>query len=580
MALQFESSMQHLVYQMDVGPGRKVIQAVLFGLFALAMATLYTFTNFQGLRDPRAFEEAQLGRRYAMVGQLETQCVRPLAVGVLAARDEQKWGMVQGHPDLWHPPLWPLTLAAVYRLTGVAEVGAPTAAYVNAADYLPVAISHFFACLAALWVWLIARKLFDLRVAALSAGAYLLSDLIWRQSLAANDWSLALFFALGAVYAALWAGEVPEGVEPEGGGEGPFWRWLVPLVVSALLTAAALLSRYMAGAFGLAIFLYLGTSRRRRAWALAGLYAGLVAVLVAPWLWRNIALVGRPFGLACYGLLTETYLFPGDALFRSLSPELPDWGSGIYAVQLKMMANLREFSAAGLGFGGAGVLLALFGAMYLHRFVRLSSRRLRWCLLPAGLVMVLLAAALGLESLQALKLFWPLAIPYAWAFLLVLLDRLQFEIRFFGAAVMTLVMFLAGLPLLLNVLPPRTGLPYPPYFHRYIGLTASMLKADECMVTDIPWATAWYGGKTSLLLPRHVDDFYRIHKQHHPIALAYFTTETRDKPWVRGLSDPTASEYSWYQIFAAGKVPADFPLSYGRYLGGSDQFLLTDKPRW
>ena len=40
MALQFDTGMQNLVYQMDVGAGRKVIQTALFALFAFAMAAL------------------------------------------------------------------------------------------------------------------------------------------------------------------------------------------------------------------------------------------------------------------------------------------------------------------------------------------------------------------------------------------------------------------------------------------------------------------------------------------------------------------------------------------------------------
>ncbi|MDY0150488.1 MAG: hypothetical protein RBT03_10445 [Kiritimatiellia bacterium] len=579
MALQFESSLQNLVYQMDAGSGRKVIQAVLFGLFAVAMAALYTFSNFQGLRDARAFEEAQLARNIVRTGQLQTQCVRPLSMGHLIARDPAGNGAVQTHPDLLHPPLWPLTLAAVWRVIGSPETGAPTTATVQGWDYLPVALSHMFTILSALWIWLIGRKLFDLRVAGLSAGAFLISDMVWRHSVLGGDMGLALFCVLGAVYAALWAGETPAGVPPDEGA-GSAWRWLLPLVGSALLTAGAFLTRYITGTIGLALFFYLGTSRRRHAWAHASVYVGLVVLLVMPWLVRNILACGHPLGLVFHAMLTDSYLFPGDVLFRSLAPELPDFGAALYAVQLKMMTNLRQFSVQGLGWADGGILLALFGAMYLHRFVRPSSRRLRWCLIPAALVLVLVASTFGEESLRGLVVYWPLAIPYAWAFFLVLLDRLQFEIRFFAAAAISIVMFLAGLPLLLNVLPPRTGLPYPPYFHRYIGWVSNMLEPGDVMVTDIPWATAWYGGKTAILLPDHIDDFYTIHEHHQPIAMAYFTTETRNKPWVRGLSDPSAPEHSWYQIFAEGKVPTNFPLTHGRFIAGTDQFLLADRVRW
>ena len=579
MALQFESGMQNLVYQMDAGSGRKVIQTVLFALFAVAMAALYTFSNFQGLRDARAMEEAQLARNLATRGTLATQCVRPLSMWRVAERSPDESASVQAHPDLLHPPLWPVLLSAAFRLGGLPKTGVPTTDLVYGWDYVPVAVNHFFVALSALWVWLIGRKLFDRRVGALSAGAFLVSDLVWRRSLAGADFSAALFFALGAVYAALWIAELPAGAGPQP-EQGPVWRWLLPLVLASALTAAAFLTRYAAGSLALLVFFFVGFSRRRRPWAKACLYLALAALIVSPWLARNVAASGNPFGLVFHEMLADTYLFPGDSLARSIRPELPDAGAALYAVQVKMIANLRAFFASGFGFGGVGILAGLFAAMFFHRFVRPSSRALRWCVLPAAATLALFASAFGEESLRMLAIFWPLAIVYGWAFFLVLLDRLQCEVRFFAAAAISAVMFLTGLPLLLNVLPPSTGLPYPPYFHRYIGWVSTMIEPGECMMTDIPWAVAWYGGKTAILLPKDIDGFYEIDAKHQKIAMAYFTTVTRDKPWVRSLSDPSSPEYSWYQVFAAGKVPGNFPLTHGRFIAGSDQLILADRPRW
>jgi hypothetical protein len=580
MALAFESGMQNLVYQMDQGAGRKVIHAALFALFAFALAALYTFTNFQGLRDARAMEEAQLARNVAEHGRLVTQCVRPFALGRLAARSPDGAAAALGQPDLLHPPVWPAILAGTFKLVGLPRPGTPTTAYVNGMDYVPVAASHFFTALAAILVWLLGGKLFDHRVGVLAACSFLLSDLAWSWSLLGSGLSAATFFALGAVYAGVWAAEVPPGTDP-GTASASVARWLAPLGLAALLTAAAFLTRYATGIVALTVvFLHLGASRQRRPWTKAALFAVLAVLPAIPWMARNVALCGRPFGFIFHQLLAGTYLFPGDAFARTLAPVLPDAGTVFYALQIKMIANLRTFFAQGFGLASGGLVLALFGAMYLHRFVRHASRTLRWCLLPAGGIAILNAAAFGEESLRALAVFWPLAVPYGWAFFLVLLDRLQFEVRAFASAAITALLFLTALPLLAHVLPPRSGLPYPPYFHGYVGWVTGMLEPEECLTTDIPWATAWYGGRTSILLPRDIDGFYQIAEKHQRIALAYFTTLTRDKPWVRGLSDPTAPEYTWYQVFAAGKVPGNFPLTHGRFLAGSDQLVLADRQRW
>lgn len=576
---QFESSLQNLVYQVDAGTGRRMIQVILFALFAFAMGALYTFSNFQGLKNERAMDCAQLARQQVAEGHLMTQCVRPLSLGRMLEMDPEAENPVLNHPDLFQPPVWPVTLSLLYRMVGIPEGGAADAAFVWGWDYLPVTLNHLFTALSAIWVWLIARKLFDRRVGALSAGAFVISDLVWKQSLLGADLAQSTFFVLGAVYAALWAGELPPNREdPQ--DEGSVWRWLLPLTASSLLTALAFLTRYAAGTVAVLIFLYLGTSRRTRSWSKALLFLGLATLPVIPWVVRNVSLCGSPFGLVFWQMLTDTYLFPGDALMRSMNPELADPGAVFYAVQIKMMTNLRAFTASGFGMGGAGLLLALFAAMYFHRFMRPSSRRLRWCILPAAFLLILAASAWGEESLRGLTMYWPLMIPYGWAFFMVLLDRLQFEIRFLDSLAVAAVLFLTGLPLLLNVFPPRTGLPYPPYYHRYITWVGAMAEPEECIVTDMPWATAWYGNAHSILLPRDIEGFYEIHENIQPVSIAYFTTLTRDKPWVRGLADPGAPEFTWYQVFAAGKVPSTFPLTYGRFIAGSDQLVLADRQRW
>ena len=78
----------------------------------------------------------------------------------------------------------------------------------------------------------------------------------------------------------------------------------------------------------------------------------LAALAVGPWLLRNYGLSGHAFGLVLYGLLGDTYLFPGDALTRSIAPDLPDAITTTYAIQLKVMANLRAFFTQGFGFTG------------------------------------------------------------------------------------------------------------------------------------------------------------------------------------------------------------------------------------
>jgi len=135
----------------------------------------------------------------------------------------------------------------------------------------------------------------------------------------------------------------------------------------------------------------------------------------------------------------------------------------------------------------------------------------------------------------------------------------------------------SALPLILTLMPPRAGVPYPPYFPPFITHVAKLLKPDELLCTDMPWATAWYGRRNSLLLPATIDDFYEINDYNKRISGLYFTTITRNKAYVKDLL--TGPERSWFPLLE-GRIPSDFPLTQGFPLNNMDQLFLTDRVRW
>ena len=588
----FESAPRRFARLVDSGSGRRAIHWLIFLLFAATMAVLHARGTFQGLRDPRAMEEAQLARSVARGEGLATRCLRPLALWRLGgATNAPAAPVVPGpQPDLLHPPAWPAALSLVLKATGgLSPHSAPT--LVDPADFWPLAAAHLFAALSVLWVWLIARRLFDARTGTLSAVSYLLCGAVWNRSAAADDFSCALFFALGAVYFALCAADPRRGGAPWPDlAPVPLHRWLPPLALSAAFTALAFLSRHAAGASAAtAVAVYLATARHRpRAWGKALLYLLLAALPVIPWVLRNIGVCGAPFGLVPLTALSGTYLFPGDALPRSLSPTLPDAATALYALQLKTLSALR--AAAGstaAGFAAAGPLLALAVAALFHPFRRHSSARLRWSLLAGAAVAVVSAAvfepkpsAAGTAAAPgtAAALFIPLALPYGWAFFLILLDRLRTPSRLLAGAATGLLLLASAWSFLLAVVPPRTGLPYPPYYHAYVDWACGRLPAGGTIATDIPWATAWYGDVPSLLLPADTADFSEIDRTLFRLPLVYLTTETRDRPWHSALSAPEAPDRSWYRLMSDGRVPADFPLQHARFIGGTDQLLLSSLP--
>jgi hypothetical protein len=138
------------------------------------------------------------------------------------------------------------------------------------------------------------------------------------------------------------------------------------------------------------------------------------------------------------------------------------------------------------------------------------------------------------------------------------------------------VVLLCAGPMLITLMPPKKGTPYPPYYKPAITQVTTLMGEDETICSDMPWATAWYGGRNSLLLPQTVDEFYEINDYLQRIGGLYFTTLTRNQPYVSGLL--AGRDRSWFQIHQ-GRLPNDFPLTQGFPLMNLEQLFITDPDR-
>jgi hypothetical protein len=153
-----------------------------------------------------------------------------------------------------------------------------------------------------------------------------------------------------------------------------------------------------------------------------------------------------------------------------------------------------------------------------------------------------------------------------------------------------MVVVLASAPLVLTFLPPRsTPLAYPPYAPPLVERCAGWMSREELLMSDSPWAVAWYGDRqciwTTLRLsdPRRTEDFYAVNDTRKAIKGLYLTQVTLDGPFfdevVRG------GEGSWGHFAATSvlqkKLPAGFPLKHAPagYLD-KGQFFLSDYARW
>jgi len=567
----FESRIQDLVYNVDVGIGLKLIKHGLYILGVLVIMLLYTVTQFKGLKEAEAMDYAQLGRNLMQTKSFITQCVRPASMWYLIENTPQHDPMIERHPDILHPPVYPALLAAGFRAVNY-NFNADAASYLYPPEqWVVVPIGHLATLLTGLLVFLLGVRLFDRRIALISVSLFFLSNVVWADAVSGLGVSVATLFTTLAFYFAILSGSSRKPDMPV-----TWARRFIFCILSALACALAILTRYGTVVLVPAVLLYyvFSVPKRRFLWGM--LFTLTVTLCVVPWLARNYHVSGGLLGLAPYTALADSSMFPGDLLERTLAPTFK-LGEIVGALKAKWMSGFANLYKNTLPTLGDGILLGLFFATFFYRFVRNQVHLFRWCLLLALVLLLALAAFFGPATARLLHILWPVVILYGTVFFFMLLDRLDFELRLVNMGVLIVFILLCALPLIFSLLPPRVGIPYPPYFPPYINHICKLLLPTEMICSDMPWATAWYGRRNSLLLPANINEFYEINDYTKRISGMYFTTITRDKPYVSELL--TGSYKTWFPILE-GRIPADFPLTQGFPIGDMDQLFLTDRRRW
>ncbi len=575
----FEATLQDLVYSVDAGSGLKIIRTLLFCLFVIGLVVIFTARQFRGFDSEAAMDSAQLGRNLAQSGQYITQCVRPVTIATVSANTFDGDAKVMGHPELFRPPLYPAILAGAFKffdLIGIdlfpdSEAFRGSRVY-PAEQWVIIPINHVFTGLAGILLYLLGRRLFSHKIGMLGVTTFFLTQMVWQDSIDGVGFPVLSFFVLGATYFSLLA--MIHRRERK-----PLWNWMLLFSFSIVFSAAAFMTHYAALAVipGLALFIWMMGSRTQRGGHLAFFYLVLVGLLVSPWLIRNIQVSGSPLGMAPHLALVDSAAYPGDALMRTLKPTFNLMGD-FQRAKTKWATNFASFYEDSFTSLGGGLLIAFFMVTYFYRFTRVHVHNLRWGI---GLSMVLLfvgAGFFGSDAFQIYHVFWPFVILYGLSFFSILLDRLDLNIELYKMGLTGLVVGLTALPLLVTIfLSPAPRLPYPPYYAPFVMRVSELLKPHEVMCSDMPWATAWYGKRTSILLPASIDDYFEINDYRKYMSGLYLTTLTKDKPFVSQLLE--GPEKTWLPI-VMGRLTKDFPLRHGFALNKQDQLFLSDSVRW
>jgi len=584
-------TLQEFIHSLEEGTGARAMKWVGFVVTFITLAVAYDLRGWRNFSSPEAMDAAQLARNLAEGRGFTTQHIRPASLYLLGNKSGSG-SLTNAHPDLANAPAWPILLSGAMRVLPLRyEMSVDDTTHRFQPELAIAWVNQGLFLVALLLTWRLGRVLFDSLVAWLSTAGLLGADLLWRFSISGLPTMLALVLML--LLAVLL-------VAAERGGREETWGaaklYLAALMAGALAGALGL-TRYGLAVLVLPVMFFFNVCFNPR-----GLSLGLAALVgfgavMTPWLLRNHELSGRLFGTAGLAAYETTDRFPGDRLVRLLNPENDlthedlrqvDFNELLYKLGDRLPGVLQNDLPR---LGGSWVT-GLFLAALLMRFRSPSLAQLRLFTVLC-LPFLVVVQALGQTRLTALSpdvngenllvVLAPLVFVLGTGMFAVLLDQL--ELPPFAGRNIVIGAFLVVMcaPMLFTLgRTPRSPMAYPPYHPQVIQERAGWLGERELMMSDMPWAVAWYGRRDCVWLPANVAEGFHTVNAVRPVHALYLTALTLDQ---RLVSELLESEDRVWGDFAANavvkrEIPDNFPLKFAFTEGFPHQLFLADRERW
>jgi hypothetical protein len=559
---------QGAIRWLEVAGGRKALKILTIVLGVAAVAVLFEFRCFRNMESPEAMDAAQLARNISQGKGFTTQFIRPFSMflqkdhnqlveGAAVGRIAELTKIKDAHPDISNAPLYPLFLAAGMKILPFQftlpnrprlffSPGGNFQRYQP--DFIIALLNQTLFAASIVSLFFLAWRLFDLSTAWLSAILLYLSDLLWRFSVSGLSTMLLILLMTGLAWAIVLfeeeAREVRRGVA--------FYTLMA--VACGVIVGLCALTRYSFGWLIIPVVAFLVVFGGNRRWLATIPAVAVFLVLLAPWVIRNYRVSGTPFGTAGYAIYETSFISPEQTLERSLDPDLH--GPTMMAFGHKLLPNLRRILQNDLpkiagSWIGAFFLIGLF-----VRFAQPGTARFRYFLM-LSLLLLIIVQGLGrtfisemvpeINGENLLVVLSPFIIVYGVNFFLLLLNQLALPARELRYGVIVLFCIATCFPIVFAFLPPRTRpVVFPPYYPPLLQSASGYMKPNELMMSDIPWAHAWYGNVQSIWLTRSPDAFMEINDYQKPIQAFYIGQSTMNEPflsyWIQG------GEQGWANI--------------------------------
>jgi len=552
----------------------KIIRRAIFFVILVSLALISIFFTFKGLSSPRGMEQAQVGREIARGNGYSTKVIRPLAVWQMEEANQEKPSL-ENLPDTYHAPLNPCVYAAVLKATDAGDNKRwrmPQKSNIYQLDRVIAATCVIFFLIAIGMNYLLISRIFDPTIASVTALLMLFCELMWKLSQSGLPQMLMLMLFSCAMF-FLW--RAVENSEENKSALGPI---LVSGVFMCLLVLTHWITLWMYVGFIIFSAVYF-----KPRGVIAALLGGMLALFVIPVVYfLYISPTGSAFGTAYYAIHNGLGSSE-DSIMRSLSPA--GESLGLQGLLLNILGTtLRQISDLHQNFGG--ILVApLFFLALLHPFKRASLASFRWLILLmwifAGIGMSIYGLRNGaMDSNQIHILFAPLMAAYGLAMVSILWGRLNIphSMQALRHAHLIIIVAISAGPMLLAIPKDvKMGLRaegyggaahWPTYFPKAYNRTiADNTSPKDIIISDTPWAVAWYADRMSVWLPENLEQIEEIEalaaNQQTPVSGILISPYSYNKGGIISLGAPGAAYGDLY------------PLVYGAWarLGNAPNFI-------
>jgi hypothetical protein len=150
-------------------------------------------------------------------------------------------------------------------------------------------------------------------------------------------------------------------------------------------------------------------------------------------------------------------------------------------------------------------------------------------------------------------------------------------------AVIVLLVVVSCQSLIASLLPPKNSpVAYPPYYPPEIQKISGWMHPDELMMSDIPWAVAWYGDRQCTWNTINSQyEYFLLNDNAKHVSALYLTLNTLDGKLFTDCLQGGVDSWGNFVLktVAANQIPQQFPLKVAPY-GLFSGLFLTDRQRW